>query len=59
LKKLGQQISRAGHSFFVSRLEGYTVVFWRDAGLLYCLVSAGAKEEVLSLAARYAGATKG
>ncbi len=54
---LGTQVARAGRDFFVNRLQGHTVVFWRDADGLYCLVSDGEEADVLALAARYAGAS--
>jgi len=53
--QLGRRIVQAGREFFVSQLEGYTVVFWRHGDLLYCLVADGEEQEVLSLAAEYAG----
>lgn len=52
----GRLVSRAGREFFVSQVEGYTVVFWRQGDLVYCLVGEGEVEGLLSLAREYAGA---
>lgn len=57
--RLGRRVVQAGREFFVNQLEGYTVVFWRQADLLYCLVADGEEEEVLGFAAQYAGASAG
>ncbi len=57
--RLGRPLTRAGREFFVSQLEGYAVVFWRRGDLLYCLVSDGTEEDVLGLAAGYAGSSTG
>lgn len=54
----GRRVERAGREFFVNRIEEYTVVFWRHADLLYCLVGKG-EEEVLGLAAEYAASASG
>ncbi|MBI4608797.1 MAG: zf-HC2 domain-containing protein [Candidatus Rokubacteria bacterium] len=56
---LGQPVVRAGREFFVNHIEGYTVVFWRQGDLLYCLVSDGMEGEVLGLAAEYARSSTG
>lgn len=58
-RTLGRRVVRAGREFFVSQLEGYTVVFWRQGDLLYCLVSDGEEGEVLGFAAEYAGSSTG
>ena len=54
---LGRQVTLADRKFFVNQLEGYTVVFWRQGDLLYCLVSDREEQEVLGLAAEYAGSS--
>ncbi len=54
---LGRQVTLADREFFVNQLEGYTVVFWRQGDLLYCLVSDREEQEVLGLAAEYAGSS--
>ena len=54
---LGRQVTRADREFFVNQLEGYTVVFWRQGDLLYCLVSDREEEEVLAVAVEYAGSS--
>lgn len=54
---LGRSAPREGREFFVNEVEGYTVVFWRQGDLLYCLVSDGDEEEVLGFAAEYAGSS--
>ncbi len=51
---LGRPLTRAGREFFVTQLDGYTVVFWRRGDLLYCLVSGGSEDEVVGFAAEYA-----
>jgi len=51
----GRKVVRGTHEFLVSQVEGYTVVFWRQGDLLYCLVGDGEVESVLSLAREYAG----
>lgn len=51
---LGRPVTLAGREFFVNAIEGYTVVFWRQGDLLYCLVSDGDEGEVLGFAAEYA-----
>ncbi|MBI2462340.1 MAG: zf-HC2 domain-containing protein [Candidatus Rokubacteria bacterium] len=56
---LGRPVPRGGREFFVNEVEGYTVVFWRQGDLLYCLVSAAGQDEVLTFAAEYAGASTG
>lgn len=56
---LGRSVPRGGREFFVNEVEGYTVVFWRQGDLLYCLVSDGDEEEVLIFAAEYAGSPAG
>ncbi|MBI2154202.1 MAG: zf-HC2 domain-containing protein [Candidatus Rokubacteria bacterium] len=56
---LGRRVARDGRDFFVTQLEGYTVVFWRQEDLLYCLVADGPEDEVLSFAARYATSSAG
>lgn len=53
----GRPVAYGGREFFVSRVEGYTVVFWRQDDLVYCLVGEG--EGVLSLAREYAGSASG
>lgn len=55
--ELGRRVARGGREFFLNQIEGYTVVFWRQKDLLYCLVTDGAEDEVLSLAAEYAGSS--
>jgi len=57
--RLGRPLTQAGREFFLTKLEGYTVVFWRRGDLLYCLVSDGTEEDVLGLAAGYAGSSTG
>jgi hypothetical protein len=52
--ELGRRVVQAGREFFLSQLEGYTVVFWRRGDLLYCLVADGKEEEALGFAAEYA-----
>lgn len=54
---LGRSVHRGGREFFVNDVEGYTVVFWRQGDLLYCLVSDGNEDEVLTFAAEYAGSS--
>jgi len=56
---LGRPVPRGGREFFVNEVEGYTVVFWRQGDLLYCLVSDAGQDEVLTFAAEYAGASTG
>lgn len=56
---LGRRVAQAGQEFFLNHLEGYTVVFWRQGDLLYCLVADGSEEEVLGFAAKYAGSSPG
>jgi len=56
---LGRSVRRGGREFFVNRLEGHTVVFWRQGDLLYCLVSDGQQEEVLTFAVEYADSPTG
>lgn len=53
--RLGRRVAQAGREFFVNRIEGYTVVFWRQGDLLYCLVADGEEQDVLGMAAEYAG----
>lgn len=55
----GRPVAHGGREFFVSQVEGYTVVFWRQGDLLYCLVGEGEVEGVLSLAREYAGPASG
>lgn len=55
LGALGRPVVRGGRELFVNEVEGYTVVFWRQGDLLYCLVSDGDEEEILGFAAEYAG----
>lgn len=52
--ELGRRVTRADREFFLNRIEGYTVVFWRRGDLLYCLVADGPEDEVLGFAAEYA-----
>ncbi len=52
--RLGRRIVRASQELFVNQLEGYTIVLWRRAELLYCLVADGPEDEVLSVAGEYA-----
>lgn len=56
---LGRRVPRGELEFFVNEIEGYTVVFWRQGELLYCLVSDAGQDEVLTFAAEYAGSSKG
>lgn len=55
----GRRVAHGGREFFVSQVEGYTVVFWRQEDLIYCLVGEGEAEGVLSLAREYAGPSSG
>ncbi|MBI2158816.1 MAG: hypothetical protein HYU25_00200 [Candidatus Rokubacteria bacterium] len=55
----GRPVAHGGREFFVSQVEGYTVVFWRQGDLVYCLVGEGEVEGVLSLAREYAGSASG
>jgi hypothetical protein len=56
---LGRRVAQGGREFFVSQVEGYVVVFWRQGDLVYCLVGDGEVEGVLSLAREYAGSASG
>lgn len=53
-RALGRPVPRGGRELFVNAVEGYTVVFWRQGELLYCLVSDADEGEVLGFAAEYA-----
>lgn len=57
--QLGRRVTQAGREFFVNQLESYTVVFWRQGELLYCLVSDGPEAEVLGLAVKYTESSSG
>lgn len=52
---LGRKVVRGGRELSVTRFQGYTVVFWRQGDLLYCLVSDSDEEAALGLAAEYSG----
>ncbi len=55
----GRRVAHGGREFFVSQVEGYTVVLWRQGDLVYCLVGEGEVEGVVSLAREYAGSASG
>jgi anti-sigma factor RsiW len=55
----GRRVAQGAREFFVSQVEGYVVVFWRQGDLVYCLVGDGEVEGVLSLAREYAGSASG
>ena len=55
----GRRVAHGAREFFVSQVEGYVVVFWRQEDLVYCLVGEGEVEGVLSLAREYAGSASG
>lgn len=55
----GRRVAQAAREFFVSQVESYTVVFWRQEDLVYCLVGDGEVEGVLSFAREYAGSASG
>lgn len=55
--ELGRAVVHKGRDFFVNHLQGYTVVFWWQGGLLYCLVTDAAEEEALDLAVGFFATT--